>query len=184
VSAGFKSLGGFPLGGGVVTSSPPLAGFRSLLALWLGGGSAPTSSPTPTPTQTNTPGRVRHLPKVKGVERETEAEKLARRIREGTIKAPIEPAPAPDDSAYFKESARLATAIAAARRDAETSRQAIERYTRQAELQRQSEVVQAKLIRAEQALLLAKVQEAVLIEEMEVIDVAFLAHVALKVTLQ
>jgi hypothetical protein len=32
--------------------------------------------------------------------------------------------------------------------------------------------------------LLAKVQEAVLIEEMEVIDVAFLAHVALKVTLQ
>jgi hypothetical protein len=38
---------------------------------------------------TNTPGRVRHLPKVKGVERETEAEKLARRIREGTIQAPV-----------------------------------------------------------------------------------------------
>lgn len=144
-----------------------------------------TSGVTPTPPpDTNTPGFIRRGARLDRDHRETDAEKLARRIREGTIQAPVLPAPAPDDSAYFKESARLATAIAAARRDAEASRQAIAFYEQQAQLQRQSEAVQAKLLRAEQALLLAKVQEAVLIEEMEVIDVAFLAHVALRVTLQ
>lgn len=140
-------------------------------------GSSAAATVTP-----NTPG-LRRLGRVQ-VNVEDEAEKLARRIREGTIKpAPVIQSPK-DDSAYFKASARLAQAIATARADAETSRRAIERYTEQGELLRQSEIVQGKLLRAEQALTLAKVTEAALMEEMEVIDIAYLAVVALSITLQ
>jgi hypothetical protein len=133
---------------------------------------------------TNTPGWLSYLKY--GHKREDEAEKLARRIREGTIQLPPEPVePAQkDDSAYYRESARMARQIAKARQDAAESRKAIAELEAQAELLRQSEISQAKLLRAQQALLKAEIEEAIFLEEMEVIDIAFFAVAALAVIKQ
>lgn len=132
--------------------------------------------------QTNTPGRIRHfgMPgQVRGVE--NEAEKLARRINEGTIQVPV--APQDQASYYAKESLKLTAALAKATADAEASRQAIARLEERARL-RQTEKAQRELLIAQQALALAQVREAVLREEMEVLDIAFLAAVTISAAMQ
>lgn len=118
-------------------------------------------------------GGIKHLrAQFRGVE--DEAEKLARRIREGTIPAPVaKPVPAKVD--YAAESARLAVAIQRFRGEAEAHRAEIDRLKaaeRTAKLDHQ-------ILLAEQAYQLAKVQEAVFLEEMEVLDVAYFAVTAL-----
>jgi hypothetical protein len=129
-------------------------------------------------TDTVTPGRRRHLGRHQ-YKVEDDSEKLARRIREGTIKLP--PAPPKDDSAYHLESARLARQISQARQEAAESRSLIADLEAHQDLLRQSAIVQAKLLRAQQALLKAEIEEAVRLEEMQVIDIAFLAKTALEV---
>lgn len=143
-------------------------------------GAAPVG-PTATPGFP-TRGRVRDLDERPRYE--TEAEKLARRIAEGTIRAPVElPETAPVADEYRAKSARIVAAISAARADAEASRQAIAAI--EAEMtRREAEWLRGNLLRAQQALQLALVQEAVMLEEMEVLDVAFVATVALGVVMQ
>lgn len=49
MAAGFRSLAGFPLGAGQSGAAPAAtAGFRGLLALWIGGSASPSNVP-PTP---------------------------------------------------------------------------------------------------------------------------------------
>lgn len=148
-----------------------------VVTLGYGTGATP---PTPTVVSTNTPGRIRRLGKTyyRG---EEENEKLARRIREGTIPAPVEPPPAvaPTDD-YAKKSARLAAGIAKLRAESDRHRKEIERLERA----RETAKLRRELLLAQQALQLATVQEAVLLEEMEVLDIAFFAHVALRMVLQ
>lgn len=129
----------------------------------------------------NTPGFTTHLPGRK--RHESDEEKLARRVREGTVQLPPKPLTVDSGPNYAREAKRLAAAIATARADAEASRQAIARLEERARL-RQTEQARSELLRAEQALQLAVVQEAVFLEELEVLDVAFFAAAALRVTLQ
>lgn len=128
---------------------------------------------------TATPGRIRRIG-IPGQFRdaEDEAEKLARRIREGTIPAPFVPEPA--ESVYFREAAKLAAAIARFRADAKASEEAIARLERAQDTAK----AQRALLHAQQALVLARAQEAAMLEEMEVMDVAFLATLAIRATLQ
>lgn len=133
---------------------------------------------------TATPGRVvRNLGLKATYKVEDETEKLARRVREGTIQAPPVPAVVPTISPsdrYIKKSARLASGISKLRAEADSHREEIAKLERALETAK----VRKALLRAQQALQLATVQEAVLIEEMEVLDIAFLAHVSLRMTIQ
>lgn len=110
---------------------------------------------------------------------ESEAEKLARRILEGTIQAPIAPPLVDFGADYAKKSVRLAAGIARFRAEAEISRKAIAKLEA-TQRKRQTAALRKQLLHAQQALQLATVQEAVLMEEMEVIDVAYFAHLTLR----
>lgn len=127
-------------------------------------------------------GRIRHLGRMAQYNVEDEGEKLARRIREGTIPAPA--VVKPDvQSKYVAESARLARGIAKARDEARAYRKEIERLEA-AQVKRQTAKLQRELLRAQQALQLVTVQEAVFLEEMEVVDVAFVASAVISAVLQ
>lgn len=115
---------------------------------------------------------------------ESEADKLARRIREGTLPAQAVPAQAPEQRGeYTAKSASLAAAIARFRAESEAARKSIA-VIEAAQMKRETAKLRGELIRAQQALQLAQVQEAVMLEEMEMLDVAFVASVALGVTIQ
>lgn len=135
----------------------------------------------------STPGRILYPTLLDKRSRyETEAEKLARRISEGTIPRAPEPVRAiPGPSAeYLERSARLAAGIESARLEAERSRAEIASLEERLDLMGQSEIVEKRLVYAQQALAHARILEAVLMEEMEVVDVAYIAFVGLGVTLQ
>lgn len=134
----------------------------------------------PSIVSTATPGfhKWLHIPsQIKG---ETEAAKLARRIREGTLPIPIAPVVVDAGSAYADKLIKLSAGIARFRADAEVSRKTIARLERE-QRKRQTAALRKKLLHAQQALTLATVQEAVLMEEMEVLDIAFFAHTALRI---
>ena len=128
-----------------------------------------------------TPGRIRRIG-IPGQFRDAEddAEKLARRIREGTVQEIQAPEAPEAESVYFREAAKLAAAIARFRADARASEGAIARL----ELAQDTAKAQRALLHAQQALVLARAQEAAMLEELEVMDVAFLATVAIRATLQ
>lgn len=92
----------------------------------------------------------------------------------------IEP-PQPDKppvDKYAEESQRIATAIERERADIKTYQAEIDRLEAIAAERYNSEIIAKKLLLQRQALLKAQVQEAVLLEEMQIIDVAFMAMVA------
>lgn len=129
-----------------------------------------------------TPGRIRRIG-IPGQFRDAEddAEKLARRIREGTVpEIPAPAVPEPAESVYSREAAKLAAAIARFREDARKAEEAVAR------LERDQDTARARkaLLHAQQALVLARAQEAAMLEELEVMDVAFLASFAIRMTLQ
>lgn len=128
-------------------------------------------------------GRIRHLGNLSQTRVEDAAEKLARRIREGTLPAPVEESKPDQATEYAAKSAKLAQGIAKARAEALTYRAEIERLE-QAQIKRQTAKLQRELLRAQQALTLATVQEAVFLEEMEVMDIAYVASAVLRIVLQ
>lgn len=91
---------------------------------------------------------------------------------------------------YSQKSAKLAAAISRLHVESAQIRQRIAEL--ESQIQSQIEAKEAgerarleyRLLLANQALLLAQVQEAVLIEEMEAVDVAFMALFALTMTMQ
>lgn len=95
-----------------------------------------------------------------------------------------------DTAAYFEQSARIARAIATARAESADLRAQVAALEAEAQEEgiRRTLAEQARLERrlllAQQQLTLLSVQEAVLIEEMEVIDVAFLSVVSLSMVMQ
>lgn len=113
---------------------------------------------------------------------ESEEDKLARRIREGTIKAPEAVQLRPTGPDYAVEAKRLSLAIDQARARAEAANKAIARIEA-VERKRQKDAARDRLrhelLLAQQALQLAQVQEAVYLEELEVLDVAFIASAVL-----
>lgn len=88
----------------------------------------------------------------------------------------------PDASAYYRESARLAKAIGEARKEASELRAQIAALEAAVAAALEAERARAEhaLLLAQQRLLLISVQEAAFREEMEAIDVAFIAVVALE----
>ncbi len=131
---------------------------------------------------TATPGFIKRIPRGR-FKVEDEDEKLARRIREGTVKAP--PAPQPQEEVIAaidpaaEKSLRLAAQIAQLHAEAEKYRKDIAKLERK----RETEKVKGQLLRAQQALLLASVHEAVLIEEMEMNDLAVIIPLAIRMVL-
>lgn len=134
------------------------------------------SAPPPTVTP-NTPGFIRPLGGSRG---ESEDEKTARRIREGSLPEPI----ADQQQEYAQKSQKLVRAIARVRAD--TRRLAIESGELRARIaaaeaqnrERQAAKARAELLRNEQAATLARAEEEMLLEQMEVIDVAYVAYMA------
>lgn len=90
-----------------------------------------------------------------------------------------------DLSAYYRQSAKLAATIAERRTEAAQLRERIARLEAEAlaARQREREAIEHRLLLAQQRLTLISVQEAVLLDEMEMIDVAFFAVVAVAVVL-
>lgn len=118
-----------------------------------------------------TPGFLIRGPIHAGFKVERDEEKQARRaVYETPPQAADQAQPQPDPvaRAYYRKSAQLAAGIARLRAEAQQYRARI------AELEAAQDAEQ-ELLRQRQALLLAQVQEAVFLEEMEVIDVAYFA---------
>jgi len=130
-----------------------------------------------------TPGRVLRIPGLHRVE--DEDEKRARRIREGTIPAPVVLATEvqPAQLVYFKESARLAKAIAKAAAEAAAARAEIAALEAKiaAAHKKRRERLEHELLLVQQRLTLLAVQEAVWREEMEAVEIAFIALVVIGV---
>lgn len=93
-----------------------------------------------------------------------------------------EPSQQPDHSAYYRESARLAKAIAEARNEASELRLQVAALEAAAAAALDAERARAEhaLLLAQQRLLLISVQEAAFREEVEAVDVAFIAVVTLE----
>lgn len=113
---------------------------------------------------------------------EDEAAKLARRIREGTIKLPDAPKEDPSPE-YYRQSARLSQAIVAARDEVSALRPQIEALERRvlAAIAEQRARLEHQLLIAKQRQAFIAVQEAQLLEEMEVLDIAFIAAVVVTI---
>jgi len=142
--------------------------------------------PPPVVAATATPGfptRGR-LPRLETRERiESEADKLARRIREGTLPAPTvaphaEPEVEQAQREYAEKSAKLAKAIGRFRGESAQLRVQIARLEA-AQAKHQSAKQAHAITLKRQALALAQVQEAAMLEQMEVLDVAAVAFAAL-----
>lgn len=133
------------------------------------------SSPIIVP-DTATPGLLR-IPAFHKVE--PEAEKLARRR---SYETPTQPKPAPDlSAAYAAKSAKLAKAIQRLNAESEGYRAQIAAFEARIAAEQQAKAraaIERQLLIAQQALTLAIAQEAAIAEEMEVIDIAFFALVA------
>ena len=143
---------------------------------------------TATPGRTLRPGRTFIPGQLTG---ETNDEKLARRIREGTIVPEVAPIPlpvVPTAEFYFKESAKLTAAIERFRADSAAIRQRIAeieaRQQRETLMAAERKRLERRLTLALQELQMAQLQEAIILEQIEVIDVAYLALVTLNVVLQ
>lgn len=154
--------------------------------LWNDGGAILWADCVPEPEASPaTPGFISHMGRYPRLE--SEAEKLARRIREGTLPAPIVAVTVSkdsgDDKKYVKESLRLSTAIARLRGDASASKAEIERLEA-AQRERESEIVARKLMLERQALILAQQQEAALIDEMTLMDITYVAAMAYAIVTQ
>lgn len=111
---------------------------------------------------------------------EDEADKLARRLREGTIQPPAAPKEDPLP-AYYRQSARLSQAIVQARAEAAQLKETIAVLERRilAAIADQRERFERQLLLAQQRAAFIAVQEAQLLEEMEVLEIAFIAVVAI-----
>lgn len=124
--------------------------------------------------------------------RRTKEDIRRERIEFGVLQPDKVPQPPerPDSAAYFAESARIARAISAARDESTGLRAQIAALEAEAQAEgiRRTLAEQARLERAlllaQQRLTLLAVQEAVLIEEMEVLDIAFFAVIAVTVAMQ
>lgn len=108
---------------------------------------------------------------------ESDEDKRARRAREAAEDAP-KAEKAPDLSAYYKQSARISKAISDARAEADTLRPKIAELEAKAAKAKLTAKLEKQLLHAQQKLTLISVQEAVLLEESEAIDVAFIALIA------
>jgi len=126
-------------------------------------GAAPPPTPKPIPS---TPGFLWHAGRTK---HEDEAEKLERHIREWNSRFP-DPVRKDASREYLRKSALLAKSIARLEREAAASEAAIEALL----AKRQTEKIEREIMLQRQALLLAQVQRAVFLEEMEVIDIAYI----------
>lgn len=86
-------------------------------------------------------------------------------------------------SAYFKQSVKLAAAINERRAEIVKLRARIVRLEAQALAAKIAEraILEHRLLLAQQRMILARAQEAMLLEEMEAIDIAFIAVVAIGV---
>lgn len=127
-----------------------------------------------------TPGRIGILPGQ--VRREDQTEKVARRLREALEDAPAVKIEQADE--YFGKSAKLAQAISIIRGESADIRARI------AELQAQEQAritqvartkLESQLLRATQSLQMAQLQETILIEEMEILDIAYFGFIGLMV---
>ena len=122
------------------------------------------------------------LPRLETRERiESGADKLARRIREGTLPAPTphaEPEVEQAQREYAEKSAKIAKAIWRFRGESAQLRVQIARLEA-AQAKRQSAKQAHAITLKQQALALAQVQEAAMIEQMEVLDVAAVAFAVL-----
>lgn len=113
---------------------------------------------------------------------ESDADKIARRAREF---AQDHPKVRPDLDATFRESARISKAISEARAQIAQLRPQIEALEAQIAEERVKRTkaerakLEKQLLLAQQKLTLISTQEAVLIEEMEVLDIAFIVLIAL-----
>lgn len=144
----------------------------------------------PTPTTTATPGRRRlRIPDLAKVE--DEATKRERRAREAALEAPVPPV-ADDARAedYKQESRRLTTAIERVRgqerqfrQESDQLRQRIVKLEAQ---NRERQLVKARkdLLVKEQAIQLAQVEEAMLLEQMELADIRDVVMIALTMIMQ
>lgn len=144
-------------------------------------------SGAPTVAQ-STPGRI--LRPLGQIRVESEADKKLRRIAEGSLPADAPPTDHGRLAEYTEKSALLAKAVGRLRgeteqyqREATQLRAAIERLREQdkAKLVAKAE---RDLMLKEQALTLAAAQQAALLEEMEMIDVAYVAMIALSMVMQ
>ena len=126
-----------------------------------------------------TPGRILRIPGLFKVE--PDEEKLARRIREGTIVLePVAEIPRLLDE-HFKRAGEVRRGIAVAKAEAAALRDRIAEIIAEEGIKRtlaERTRIEKELLLAEQQLLLLLTQEAVLMEEQEVIDVAFITLVA------
>ena len=127
-----------------------------------------------------TPGRIGILPGQ--VRREDQTEKVARRLREALEDAPAVKIEQADE--YFGKSAKLAQAISIIRGESADIRARI------AELQAQEQAritqaartkLESQLLRATQSLQMAQLQETILIEEMEILDIAYFGLIGIMV---
>lgn len=141
----------------------------------------PPIPPAPDVTE-NTAGRITHiaLPQVRRAE--TEAEKHARRVRQGTLKAEVAKKTGEPEAALVDESARVRRAVADIQAQSQQIREEIQRLEAQAariaSARKQAEIARAISL-GMQELAMRELQVAVLQEEMEVIDLAFIICIAL-----
>lgn len=145
-----------------------------------------SSIPPPAPVTTqNTPGRVRIPSQIRG---ETHEEATARRIREGSL-----PATTPlvsDDgrlAEYSRKSAQVTAAIARLRDETgglQNETGALRIRIGDARKARERMRLEKALMLKEQALTFARAQEAALLEELMVIDIAYVSIIAIGVLLQ
>ena len=144
---------------------------------------------TATPGRTLRPGRTFIPGQITG---ETNDEKLARRIREGTIVPEVVQSVTlpvvPTAEFYFKESAKLTASIEKFRAESAAIRKQIAVIEQQQLIETlraaERKRLERRLTIAMQELQMAQLQEAIILEQIEVIDVAYLALVTLNVVLQ
>lgn len=145
-----------------------------------------STPPVPPTVDTATPGFLRRLP-FSGVRGETEEEKRERRIREGSIPAPSLVSDDGRLAQYTEKSAKVMAAIAKLRRETEAVTQeslALRSRIEQAKRAKARERLEHELLLKEQALTLARVQEVALLEELTVIDIAYVSVIAIGVIIQ
>lgn len=142
--------------------------------------------PVPPVTATSTPGfPVGRIPsQIRG---ETDEEATRRRIREGSIPAPSLVSDDGRLAEYSRKSAKLTAAVARLRdQTAQAEKEARDIKERIAVATRANTRMRLEkdLMLKEQALTLARAQEAALLEELTVIDIAYVAVVAIGMMLQ
>lgn len=130
------------------------------------------------PSATSTPGFIERIPTFFKVEPEDE-----KRKRRASYEAPVQvPQETDQFQAYAQKSAKLAKAVKRLNAEAEALRTQIAAVQAQIEAEEQAKkraALERRLMLAQQALTLAIAQERAIAEEMEVLDIAFFAMLAL-----